>query len=439
MRVRLIGLVGATSSLILVAFLVPLALLVRSAVADRALSAAIVEVQAFAPAVATSDEATVQRALAQANGTSVHQLTVFFPNGHIVGAPAPRSAAVTLGQTGTSSTTEIEGGREVVVAVAGLASGTAVVRTFVPDAELSAGVVRSWLVLGLLGLGLLAVSVLVADQLARSLTRPLSAVARVSHRLAQGGLDARAADEGPSEVRQLSAGLNLLASRIAELLAQERATVADLSHRLRTPLTVLRIDLESLTDPESRSRLMADLDAVDRTVDAVIREADRPVREGVAASCDAAEVVADRLDFWSVVADEERRRVDVVVARGPVIVKLSRDDLSACVDALIGNVFTHTAPGTPFEVRLSNLPSGGARLVMSDHGPGINEGSVLRRGASGGGSTGLGLDIVARAAERSGGSVRVNRANGGGAEITVDFGPPPPHVVRTHRHVRSRR
>jgi hypothetical protein len=76
MRARLIGLVGATSSLILVAFLVPLALLVRSVAADRALSAAVVEVQAFAPTVATGDEAGVERAVAQANATTEHQLTV---------------------------------------------------------------------------------------------------------------------------------------------------------------------------------------------------------------------------------------------------------------------------------------------------------------------------------------------------------------------------
>lgn len=440
MRVRLIGLVGATSSLILVAFLVPLALLVRSAVADRALSTAVVEVQAFAPAVATSDEDSVREAVVRANDTSEHQLTVFFPNGHTAGASATRSPAVTAGLKGTSSTSEIVGGREVVVAVAGLADGTAVVRTFVPDAELGAGVTRSWLVLGLLGLGLLGVSLLVADQLARSLIRPLSVVARVSHRLAQGNLGARAAaDEGPAEVRQVSAGLNLLASRITELLAQERATVADLSHRLRTPLTVLRIDLESLTDPEARSRLVADLDAVDRTVDEVIREADRPVREGVVASCDAAAVVAERVGFWSAAAEEERRRVRVVVAQGPIAVRLSHDDLSACVDALVGNVFAHTLPGTPFDVTLSRLPTQGARLIVADYGPGMPAGSGLRRGESGGGSTGLGLDIVARAATRSGGCVQVGRAAWGGAEITVEFGPPRPHVIHRHRDESARR
>ena len=61
-------LVGATSSLVLVAFLVPLAVLVRSAAADRALSAAVVEVQALAPTVATTaDEATLDQAVDAAN------------------------------------------------------------------------------------------------------------------------------------------------------------------------------------------------------------------------------------------------------------------------------------------------------------------------------------------------------------------------------------
>ena len=58
---------------------------------------------------------------------------------------------------------------------------------------------------------------------------------------------------------------------------------------------------------------------------------------------------------------------------------------------------------------------------------------MLRRGASGGGSTGLGLDIVARAAARSGGAVRLGQSASGGAEVTVDFGPPLPHIVRSHR------
>ncbi|MGE5827940.1 MAG: sensor histidine kinase [Micromonosporaceae bacterium] len=430
-------LVGATSSLILVAFIVPLALLVRAAAADRAMSAAVVEAQAFAPAVTSVDAVDLDLAVAHLNASARHPLTVFLPDGRVIGVPVPASSAVDIGWTGRSTTAPAPGGREVVVAVAGLSEGTAVIRTFVSDAELRAGVNRSWTVLALLGLGLLGVSLLVADRLARALTRPLSAVADVSHRLAQGSLSARAGADGPPEVREVSTGLNLLADRISELLAQEREAVADLSHRLRTPLTALRIDVESLPEAPARTRLMADLDAVDRTVDAVIREADRPVREGVAVGCDAAAVVVERVQFWSVLAEEENRRVSLSVPADRVPVRLTRDDLAACVDALIGNVFRHTPEGTAFAVTLAVWPSGGGRLTVADSGPGLPDGPIHRRGESGAGSTGLGLDIVRRTAANSGGGMGFGRSAAGGAAVTVELGPPAPAVVRSHRERRG--
>jgi signal transduction histidine kinase len=426
MRTRIILLVAATTSLVLVAFLVPLALLLRSTAADRAVSSAIVEIQVLAPLVSTVDSKTLELAVTRTNTVNSHQLTVFLPDGRTVGAAAPRSAAVTLAATGRSLTAQAPGGREVVVAVAGLSEGTAVIRTFVSDAEMRRGVARSWLVLGLLGVGLLLVSVLVAHNLARNLTRPLTAVAGVSHRIARGDLAARAESTGPPEVRQVSAGLNLLAGRIDELLASEREMVADLSHRLRTPLTALRIDAESLRGPDDRSRITADLDAVERMVDAVIREARRPVRHDVVAACTAGDVVAERVAFWSALAADEQRPVTVDLATQPLPVRVGRDDLAACLDALLGNVFAHTPEGAGMRVRLSHRVGGGAVLVVSDDGPGLPDPLALRRGHSGNGSTGLGLDIVRRVAAGSGGSLAFGQAPGGGATITVEFGAPPP-------------
>ncbi|HEV7899507.1 MAG TPA: HAMP domain-containing sensor histidine kinase [Planosporangium sp.] len=426
MRARIILLVAATTSLVLVAFLVPLALLVRSTAADRAVSGAIVEMQALAPLVSTVDGPALDLTVARVNATNSHRVTVFLPDGRVVGAEAPRSAAVTLAATGRSLTAQASGGREVLVAVAGLNEGTAVIRTFVSDAELRRGVGRSWLVLGVLGVGLLVVGMLVAHQLARNLTRPLTAVAAVSHRIARGDLAARADSTGPPEVRQVSAGLNLLAGRIGELLAAERETVADLSHRLRTPLTALRIDAESLRDPDDRSRITADLDAVERTVDAVIREARRPVRHDVVATCSARAVVAERVAFWSALAADEQRSVSVDLAAEPLPVRAGADDLAACLDALLGNVFAHTPEGCGMRVSLVPSPGGGAVLVVSDDGPGLPDPPALRRGHSGNGSTGLGLDIVRRVAAGAGGSVVLGRGPGGGATITVELGAPPP-------------
>jgi signal transduction histidine kinase len=426
MRLRLVLLVAATTSLVLVAFLVPLALLVRTTAADRAVSGALVEMQTLAPLVSTVDANTLALTVARSNAANRHQVTVFLPDGQVIGAPAARSTAVTLaGRTNRSLSAQAPGGREVIVVVAGLSQGTAVIRTFVSDAEMRRGVGRSWLVLGLLGVGLLMVSVAVAYQLARQLTRPLTAAAEVSHRLARGDLAARAEVAGPPEVRQVSAGLNVLAGRIDELLASEREMVADLSHRLRTPLTALRIDAESMRDPADRQRIGADVDAVERTVNAVIQEVRRPVRHDLAAPSVANEVVAERVDFWSALAADEGRPVRVDLATRPLWVRASRDDLVACMDALLGNVFAHTPEGCGMFIGLAARPGGGATLVVADGGPGLPDPLSLRRGHSGSGSTGLGLDIVRRVAEKSGGSVTLGRAPGAGAAITVTLGPPP--------------
>jgi signal transduction histidine kinase len=432
MRRRLVLLVLATTSLVVVAFLVPLALLVRSSAADRAVSGAAVDIQALAPVVAGADVAALRAALDDANRSGPHQITVFLPDGRIIGAPALRSRAVAMAADGKSLAADAPGGREVLVAVAGLPGGVAVVRTLVSNAELYRGVGRAWLVLGLLGLGLLGVSALVADRLGITLVRPLRAVVSVSHDLAGGDLAARAEPGGPVEVRQVGTGLNLLAARIGDLLARERETVADLSHRLRTPLTALRIDAEALHDPAERARIGTDLDALERTVDDIIRAARRPGHDGTGADCDAAVVVAERVLFWSALADEEQRAVATRLSHAPVPVGVARNDLSACVDALLGNVFAHTPEGTGLTVRLTGHAGGGGRLVVADEGPGMPDATVLERGRSGTGSTGLGLDIVRRTARDSGGTVTIARGERGGALVVVDFGPPawPPRAAR---------
>ncbi len=258
MRLRIILLAVAISSMILVSFLVPLALLLRTFQEDRAISAATVQAQLLAPLVATVDRHDLEDAVKLVNAEQPSQrVTVFMP-GVQLGAPAQRSPGVQLAATRLRSLTDrVPGGTEVLVAVAGLPhNGKAVIRTFVSRAQLTHGVLRAWLVLGGVGLGLVAVSVIVSAWLARSLVRPLRALAHASEQLAAGDLSARAPFEGAPEIRKVSLGLNRLAVRIGELLAHERETVADLSHRLRTPLTALRIDAESLRDQEEMTRLM---------------------------------------------------------------------------------------------------------------------------------------------------------------------------------------
>ena len=418
MRRRLALLVAATTCLVLVAFLVPLALLLRDVARDRAVVAATTNLQGLIAVVGTADPESLRLSVEQVAATSGRPVTVYLADGSVLGTPAPRSTAVELAARGRSLTVGTDAGREIVVAVQGRPEGTAVVRTFVTSDELRRGVGRAWLVLAALGLALLVVGLFVADRLARALTAPITELSEVSHRLANGELTARARPAGPPELREVGGALNHLAGRIQDLLREEREHVADFSHRLRTPLTSLRLEAEALADPAEAARVGEAVDSLERAVTATIRQARRRGADEPAA-CDAAAVVRDRVEFWAVLAEDTGRTVRLDLALGPIPVRVAADDLAAALDAVLGNVFAHTPDGTGFAVNLTR--DGGAVVLVADDGPGLPPGQV-ERGASQGGSTGLGLDIARRVARASGGELRLGTGPAGGAVVTLVLG-----------------
>jgi signal transduction histidine kinase len=416
-RRRVLLLVAAATTLVLVAFLVPLAVLVKNVAADRAVQRATVEAQRLTSLVATADQRSLADSVRRLDAASPYDVSVFV-DGTVLGAPAERSPLVALGERGRSESGDVAGGREIVFSVDRGGASPAVIRTFVSDTELASGVPRAWLLLGGLGVALLLVSLLVADRLARTFVRSTVDLAAVSHRLGRGELEARADTSAPGELGVVATALNGLAGRIAEALREERETIADLSHRVRTPLTSLRMEADALADPVAAERIGAGVDAVNRAVTEVIQQARR--RGAAPEFADAAAVVADRVAFWAVLAEDTDREMTVDVASGPLPVGLARADLEACVDALLGNIFAHTPHGTAFRVALTAAPDR-AVLVVEDAGPGLPDGDVVRRGVSGAGSRGLGLDIVRRAAERTGGSVALERSSLGGLRVVVDL------------------
>lgn len=423
MRRRLALLVAATTALTLVAFVVPLAILIRIIVADLALASATDEARSLSALVAAHPDAgQVRQAI-----PIYLPVTVFLPGHGPLGSPSPRTQAVRFAEQGGGSFTVLDpGGREIVVSVQGVPGGTAVIRKFVTNAELTRGVAEAWLILAALGIVLVGIGVGVSSLLVGTVTRPISELARVSRRLAAGGLEARADPAGPPEVRQLAQSLNHLGGRIRELIWAERESIADLSHRLRTPLTALRLEVEAL--PESANpegRLSLQVQALSDAVTSLIDDA-RMRGSGESASpgrSDARKITADRIAFWSVLADDQGRPMTVDLPDGPVPVGVAGPELAAGLDALLGNVFAHTPQGAGFGIELRSLPRGGATLAVGDSGPGFASGNVLERGSSGSGSTGLGLDIARQAAEASGGSLRV-QGGAPGARVVLELGPP---------------
>jgi len=422
MRGRLALLVAATTSVVLLAFLLPLAVLISRAATNNAVTDATRASQSLASTVTAGTPAEIERAIG-VEQQSGYAAAVRLTDRRLGDASADSAGSA---RSSTGAITKLPSGDVLIRQPVFRDDGQAVVSVLVPQHLLSEGVTRARVVLGLLGLVLVLLSLVVADRLARSITSPITELAHAAERLGRGEIETRVHPDGPDEVREVGAALNRLAARIEELLAREREVVADLSHRLRTPITALRLDADGLRDEEERGRLGADVDDLTRHVDALIREARAPVRGGVEARCDARAVVEDRVAFWRALAEDQGRDVELALPATAVDVRASAADLEAALDALLGNVIAHTPEATGFSVSLQGSVSGGGVLVVADQGPGFTDGAAaLGRGESLAGSTGLGLDIARRTAVASGGDISLGRsANGGGAIVTMRLGPP---------------
>ncbi|QIM20518.1 HAMP domain-containing histidine kinase [Phycicoccus sp. HDW14] len=418
---RIAWLVAATTSAVVVAFVLPLCFLVANLASDRATTRARDQAQSVARFTATlSDHEVLERTVNELSSQGP-AVSVVEPDGSLLGG-APLLEAHTLAAVERARrdqeafTVRRAGGLDALVPVA-TAEGLEVVVASVTDDELRAGVPRAWLTIGLLGLGLVGVSVAAAWNLGRRVTVPVREVAEVAHRLREGDASARAVPGGPPETAELGRALNALADRIHGLVEAERENVADLGHRLRTPVTALRLDTDLVDDPEVAERLREHVDHLQRSIDDVVREARRTVATELPAHTAPGAVVAERVDFWRPLAEDQGRDLDLHVDSTTPPVALSAEALGELLDTVLDNVFAHTPEGA--DIQVSVTPDGDdAVLLVEDAGPGMTL-PWRGRGHSARGSTGLGLAIVHRLAESAGGGVELGRSNLGGLAVRV--------------------
>ncbi|WP_199549870.1 HAMP domain-containing sensor histidine kinase [Streptomyces sp. N35] len=431
MRWALVKVCLAVTTMVVVAFAVPLALVIKEMASDRAISNAERQAANIAPTLSiTTDRVELERAIAITDAGGEGRMAVHLPAAEGLAASEIGVQRATDGDVETARRksrafiAQAPGGSVLLQPTALSSGGNAVVEIFVPEGDVSNGVTTAWVVLAGVGIALIIGSVAVADRLGVRLIQPAKRLAGAAHDLGEGKLGARVPEEGPTELKSAAVAFNSMADQVVQLLANERELAADLSHRLRTPLTVLRLNAASLGDGAAADQTRSAVEQLEREVDTIIRtarEAKPQTAHGGGAGCDAAEVIRERMAFWSALAEDEARKVRVAGVDRPVHIPVARADLVASLDALLGNVFRHTAEGTAFAVDVHNGEDA-VIVLVSDAGPGITDPeAALRRGGGSGaaGSTGLGLDIVRQMAESTGGDVRIGSSVLGGTEVRI--------------------
>jgi signal transduction histidine kinase len=267
----------------------------------------------------------------------------------------------------------------------------------------------------------------------RRMTRPMNNLIDAAQRIESGDYSAQVPEWGSRDIRSVARAFNSMSSRLKSIDEQRRSFMADVTHELRTPLSVIRGQAEAIADgvyPADSAHLAPILDAtqtLDRLVDdlrtLVLTDAGNLVLNKE--PTDLGQLIQDTVDSFRSQADSAGISLTTEVADDLPTVEADPARIRQVIGNLLSNAIRHTPSGGLVKVAVTSA-GGQLTMTVTDTGEGIPSEllpHVFERFVKGPNSkgSGLGLAIAHDIIAAHGGSIEVESQPGGGTTVMVKF------------------
>jgi signal transduction histidine kinase len=267
----------------------------------------------------------------------------------------------------------------------------------------------------------------------RRMTRPMSNLIDAARQIESGDYSAQVPEWGSRDLRSVARAFNSMSARLKTIDEQRRSFMADVTHELRTPLSVIRGQAEAIADgvyPADAAHLAPILDAtqtLDRLVDdlrtLVLTDAGNLVL--TKEPTDLGQLVQDTVDSFRSQAESAGVSLTTQVADNSPTVAVDPARIRQVIGNLLSNAIRHTPSGGSVTVAVTSA-SDQVTLTVTDTGEGIPPDllpHVFERFVKGPNSkgSGLGLAIAHDIIVAHGGSIEAQNQPGGGTNLAVTF------------------
>ncbi len=418
MKRRMVAFTFVVTALALLALAVPLGLDVRSRIriderAELAKLAAIAAADIGATPLLGSDPIELATPL-----DSTTQLGVYASDGRRIAGTGPSRLDLVLTALAQGRVTEVTANGQIVVAVPISVDErlTAIVRAAEPQRVLHRATRAAWVRITFAAFAALALATAFAALLANRLLRPLDAVHGRAQRLGTGDVDGPWIDSGLVEIDTIAAALQESAYRIDASMTRERAFSADVSHQLRTPVTGLKLTLETelehpRPDPTiALTEALRDVEVLEIKIETMLSLARDTMTQHPAINVVA--LVESRITMFTYRAISAKRNIALTSSPELPNIQTSPRAIGEILDVLIDNALVHAQGTIHIGVESRTI---GAAITVSDQGPGIGnsvalfeEGPALQPTKR----SGVGLPLARRLAQAEGAQLLLAHRDG---------------------------